>query len=260
MKIRNNILIILIAWCCMAYLSAQKTIMHEETLDWQQSEIMFNPSLNKTIDAWIFQGGILKKESPYIAGYSRQFELPSKGKIKVSIQEKDYLDVPVTDASILENYGEEIEIYVTYSMGRNKNFAGINFIPAVKTSQSTIRLLKEFEFKIEFFQERVHSPQKRLPPAMQSELSEGQIYKIGIPKDGIYKIDFSYLQDSIGLNPSSVEPDKIRILSHGPGPLAERISEFRTDDLSEIPLYLNGLDDGSFDQNDFSFLSCCQSL
>ena len=84
-----------------------------------------------------------------------------------------------------------------------------------------------------------------------SELSQGDIYKISIPETGIYKIDFSYLNDLPDLNTNQIDPRKIQLLGNPGGKVKQVLDNELIDDLREIPIHVEGEGDGSFDSNDF---------
>ncbi len=82
----------------------------------------------------------------------------------------------------------------------------------------------------------------------QSVLSEGTIYQIPIPENGLYKLDFEYLSNTLGL--TNINAENISIYGHPGGPLAETIAQTGPDDLPEIAIY-NSSNDGTFTPEDF---------
>ncbi|MDX2248911.1 MAG: type IX secretion system sortase PorU [Bacteroidia bacterium] len=86
--------------------------------------------------------------------------------------------------------------------------------------------------------------------ANESVLHQGTWYKIGITKDGVYKLDFSFLSQH-GINPSGIDPRKIQIFGNGGRMLPQENSRFRYDDLVENAIFVSGEDDGVFNNADF---------
>ena len=86
--------------------------------------------------------------------------------------------------------------------------------------------------------------------AQQSAMATGDWYKIGLPETGVYKLTYSDL-NGLGINISGIDPRTIRIYHNGGGVLPELNTEARLDDLVEIPIFVSGESDGSFDQNDY---------
>ncbi len=85
-----------------------------------------------------------------------------------------------------------------------------------------------------------------------SELSNGEIYKISISEEGLYRLDAAFLRDQAGIsNLGSINPDQIKLLSNGGGIIPQNIEDPRIDDLEEVFTWRRGLDDGSFDAGDY---------
>lgn len=75
-------------------------------------------------------------------------------------------------------------------------------------------------------------------------------YKIAISKDGIYKIDKSFLS-SIGVNTSQLNPKHINIYGNASGRLPVNNSSYRPDDLIKNPIFVSGESDNVFDNDDY---------
>ena len=86
--------------------------------------------------------------------------------------------------------------------------------------------------------------------ATRSAMSSGDWYKIGLPETGIYKLTYSDLSD-LGIDVAHVDPRQLRIYHNGGGVLPEMNAVARHDDLVEVPIYVEGESDGSFDRNDY---------
>ena len=78
----------------------------------------------------------------------------------------------------------------------------------------------------------------------------GSWYKISVAKDGIYKIDKSFLT-SCGINTNGLNPAHIHIYGNGDGMLPEKNNIPRTDDLAENAIFIQGEADGVFNDNDY---------
>ncbi|WKN31300.1 type IX secretion system sortase PorU [Porifericola rhodea] len=83
-----------------------------------------------------------------------------------------------------------------------------------------------------------------------SVLSSGEWYQFAISKDGVYKIDGSQLQ-ALGINLSQIKPSSVGVFGFGGGMLAQSLSEPRFHDLPECAVYPVGLEDDSFDEEDY---------
>lgn len=83
-----------------------------------------------------------------------------------------------------------------------------------------------------------------------SVLSGGQWAKLAVVSKGIYKIDFQTLRKS-GFDPGSIQPGNIQLYGQGGGMLDQSNDVSRANDLVENAIYQVGLEDGSFDRNDY---------
>jgi len=86
----------------------------------------------------------------------------------------------------------------------------------------------------------------------QSKLADGDIYKIKVDKDGMYKLTYDFLKTELGIdNLDNIDPQKIQVLGNGGGMLAELNDIDRIDDLEENAVFIRGENDGSFDSDDY---------
>ena len=84
----------------------------------------------------------------------------------------------------------------------------------------------------------------------QSVLSEGSWAKFGTTTEGLYKLDFDYLQ-AAGV-PSTVDPRTIKLFNHGfRGALPQANSIERSFDPNQVAMKGVGTEDGKLDQGDY---------
>ncbi len=84
----------------------------------------------------------------------------------------------------------------------------------------------------------------------KSELSDGKLFKLEIKEDGVYKLSYEYIKN-LGIDVDKLNPKNIKIFGNGGGRLKQLIDENYTDDLVENPIYVEGEEDGKFDNGDF---------
>lgn len=83
-----------------------------------------------------------------------------------------------------------------------------------------------------------------------SVLATGDIYRIGITREGVYKIDAAFLS-SIGVNLQTLDPRTVKIYGNPGGMLPQENSAFRYDDLPEQAIYAEGENDGVMNGQDY---------
>lgn len=83
----------------------------------------------------------------------------------------------------------------------------------------------------------------------ESVLASGQVFKIPVTEEGLYRIDRAFLSQ-LGLSPDSIEPNRLKVYGNGGQPLPALNSAPRPADLVENPVLVQGGGDGSFDEGD----------
>ena len=86
--------------------------------------------------------------------------------------------------------------------------------------------------------------------ASNSVLATGNWYKIGVVKEGIYKIDVAFLS-KLGINTSNIASSSIRLFGNGGAMLDEKNAVNRPDDLIENAIEVVDGGDGIFNGNDY---------
>ncbi|WP_448520670.1 type IX secretion system sortase PorU [Rhodoflexus sp.] len=86
-------------------------------------------------------------------------------------------------------------------------------------------------------------------PLFAQPLTGGSIYRLGIPKTGIYRINQATLA-AMGINLAETDPRNIRIFSSTGGMLPQPNSTPRAE-LAELAIFVQGEQDGRFDNDDF---------
>jgi len=86
--------------------------------------------------------------------------------------------------------------------------------------------------------------------AQNSVLSEGSWYKISVTETGVHKITFDDLVSN-GIDPTSINPQNIRLYGNGNGMLPESNDAFVYQDLIENAIFVVGEEDEIFDSEDY---------
>lgn len=84
----------------------------------------------------------------------------------------------------------------------------------------------------------------------QAVLRMGDIYKIAIQMSGPVKLTKSFFEKN-GINISEIDPRNIQVWGQSSGMLPLQVGTERPDGLQQVALYQKGLDDGSFNGEDF---------
>jgi Peptidase family C25/FlgD Ig-like domain len=127
-------------------------------------------------------------------------------------------------------------LHVLTGMERKVTYASIAVPVFADGGNGTVNQLTDFTLEItEQPDNRIHSAAKTLADKDTSILATGTWYKIGITNTGFYKIDYKMIT-SMGVNPASINPAKIRIYGNGGHMLSENNAVVRPTDLLETAI------------------------
>jgi len=138
-------------------------------------------------------------------------------------------------------------------MDRGEEITFLDIIPVQYDSiEDTYFLIQSLEINIlaNQNQRKDHSGLRTGQGPDNSVLAFGDWIKIPVINQGVYKIDYKYLDDA-GLDMTSLNPKNIKIYGNGGGMLPQPNSEDRPQDLIENSILVTGQDDGIFNDNDY---------
>lgn len=179
------------------------------------------------------------------------------------LKEKIYLEYPTTPQVKLINIQTEqvgdvpgnakksssFEPDILRSTERKKPVAFIT-VPPYRITGGKIEKLVSYDLEITEYEDGSGGPVAQKPTgAAHSVLASGNWYKIAVPSRGVYKINYAFLQ-SLGVNPSAINPANIRVYGNGGTVLPERVSNTQPDDLIENAIVVSS-SGSSFGQGDY---------
>jgi len=217
------------------------------SIDWKDHKtVLLNEEELKLPD---FEGAELSNGIPSLF-WTRQ--LKNKNFL-ITIEGHSTVPASVDDLRFLDQMdftvSEELNGSCKVTQAGDKYFAVFHVIPFIREN-GQIKRVSEVELLLKPVSLESVSYQKDF--VANSVLSEGSgtWYKIAVTKDGIHRIDKSFLE-SCGINTTNLNPAHIHIYGNGDGKLPELNSAPRTDDLAKNALFVQGEGDGSFDQGDY---------
>ena len=221
------------------------------TLQWDKREINETPGSETKIINWFFNDGYISPTHPEISVFSTRIELEQVSDLAIRINPIKYSRIPLNHSLSTLNIKSNFETSYTIFQIRDKIYADITIIPVRKNSPANFEKLEEFEITVLITKSpKPTSTNLQSRDLRQSVLAAGDVYKIALPRTGMYRIDRSFLE-GMGINISVVDPRRIAIYSNDGGPLPEANATSRTEDLRELSIFISGESDGRFDNNDY---------
>jgi hypothetical protein len=231
-------------------LAAPPSIVHR-SLQWsEEAEVKPYEDSQETIHLLRFKGAIYNPSHNTLPYYSERFAMPAHGEFQVSLGNMVFEPLEKTASEDDAAIEEQIKITSTTEQDRSSYFGRVVFMPIRKTGAGRYERLVSFDLRLDF----VPTPAPvrfRGGNTYSSVLSDGDIYKFSVDKPGVYKLDFDFLKNKLGIPVENIDPKTIKIYGNGGGILPELTNATRPDDLTENAIEVVGEDDGKFDAGDY---------
>lgn len=234
-------------------LNAQNSFTLQQSLQWANAPTIYILADGSPYEVWRFEGCSFGDDARSLPIFSERFVLPGKSTIEVeivSVQWESYAKKPSSDDAFLTN---NLEIKTLVEHERSQFFGRVKFIPVRKAGNGFERATS--------FTLNVRVTPLLIPPTPASDrdgftytsaLSSGNIYKFGVNQTSIYKLDYAFLKNELGISDlDNIDPRSIRLFGNGGAMLPEKNSDARPDDLIENAIQVVGEQDGKFDAGDY---------
>lgn len=230
----------------------QQTDLGSRIIQWGDEIRNLSMSESQSFSYLHFDGAYYEHDEQMLPHYAEEIAVPSGFRAVFSLSNMVFEELVNSDGFENLILDHQIEIQNSVSYIRKRKRARCSFIP-LRRNKTTgeIEKLVSFSVSISLFPERRNAVNTNSSFAQNSVLSTGNWYKISTDRDGVFKLDYSFLQDSLGINPSGIDPRNIRIYGNGGGMLPESNLGQRHDDLAENAIFVSGEADGTFDPEDY---------
>ena len=230
-------------------------VIVEKTISWD-STVKKNTefSTQKNNSKWFpsFNNMDFIAEKDYLAIYFDKIFLNGEKLIDVNILNINYS--PISFEEIQNMYGfdylpDNIELNFFNGIEKKMNYGFYNFIPIIYDKNSgTYKKVVSYKFELITEKPTVNPTNKSL--TLNSVLESGDWYKIGVSKDGVFKLTYDFLKD-LGLDVDNINPANIKVYGNGGKMLPLLNSDYRPDDLQQNAIHVAGENDGVFDKEDY---------
>ncbi|MCH7535909.1 MAG: type IX secretion system sortase PorU, partial [Bacteroidetes bacterium] len=133
-------------------------------------------------------------------------------------------------------------------------YASVSFVPLrKKVNSSRYEKLVSFDLKHAIISNSLKKSKAGIQKSFtnSSVLASGNWYQFQVKAYGIYKLDYYYLKNTLNINVDNIDPRNIQIFGYGGGMLPEGNGVPRVDDLNENAIYVQGENDGVFNNGDY---------
>jgi len=232
------------------YANAQN-LVNKVKLNWKEIG-NDNTVINSNVSYLDFDGAVLNLPSP-LPVYSFIAKLPaSKNAVeKVQLKNQVYTKLSNEEELLISklNITDNPKINFEIVTEKKIRFAKISIVP-IKKSGNGFEKLISFDVETYFTNDNSASRNMANSYAANSILASGTWYKVGVTKDGIYKVNASFLK-KLDADITTINPQNIRVYGNAGKQIPFLNSASRIDDLAENPIYVEGEADGVLDSTDY---------
>lgn len=247
MKYRLTLLLALYT----AALSAQTSFTLQHTLNWAAEPRLQVLPHGETVEIWGFDQCLYGDFAPGLPLFSERFALQGRSRVTAELVSAQYEPFAKKAGPEDAALGNEVQLDASVEQERNRYFGRIKFYPIRKTGGSYERVTA-FSIRVTILPEAEPVKPRGGPFTYTSALTDGTLYKFGINQNGVYKLDFNFLKNDLGIsNLESIDPRTIRLFGNGGAMVPERSGDARPDDLLENAIVVVGESDGKFDNGDY---------
>lgn len=212
----------------------------------------YNEANDQTIEQVFFKNAVTSPQN-YLPIKSGVVEISNVySDVQVNLVNPVFRNVTAVERTLLKSndFAEQINITTEVKQSRGKTYMYYSFTPIVD-AESGLKLLISAVLDFGFIQRSVQRGDRDANSwKEQSVLAAGDWYKISTSKNGIYRVDYNYLQN-LGVDMSGLSSDAIRLFGTPAGALSINNSDYKPDDLDEVSIQMVDDGDGMFNQGDY---------
>ena len=235
-----------------ATLPAQSSFTIQRTLKWNAEPARHVLSSGDVLESWGFEGCSFSDEAPSVPVFSEKFPLSGASDLSVEVVAVQWEPFTGKIAAGDALPGGDLPVSTGVQRARSKYFGQVYF-PAVRRSAGGYERIAAFTLNVRVLPKPPAGAQDRGGPfTFTSALSGGTAYKFGVENSGVYKLDYNFLKNELGISDlDNIDPRTIRLFGNGGAMLPEKNSDTRPDDLAENAIQVVGEGDGKFDASDY---------
>lgn len=229
-----------------------KTILIDGKIEWTDNLVV------KTIDLtqkklMSFDGVQYNSSKNYLGFYSEIISLKNETITKAILVDAQYVDVKNGDfvgLSGIDYIKGSIDLSYINLTQKKQNYGEVKFVPVIYNSSSNrYQKLVSYKIRIETKPGKISVSNDKTFGA-NSVLSSGDWYKIGVLKDGVFKISYQFLK-GLGLDIDNLNPNDFKLYGNGGKMLPTLNSNLRADDIVQNAVHVEGAADGVFNSGDY---------
>lgn len=222
----------------------------QRSLRWQKEAVVYPYEGAQAIYLQKFTGATYREEHPTLPYFSERFKLDAYGEFRAVLANPVYESFEKTPHEDDAKIPSEIFVETEIEKDRQDYFGRVSVMPIRKVGPGRYERLVSFELRFDFEQKPLPA-KPRGGNTYTSVLADGEIFKLAVSQTGVYKLDYDFLKNKLGMPLDNIDPRNLKLYGNGGGVLPELAGAERPDDLVENAIEVVGESDGKFDAGDY---------
>lgn len=238
--------------CVPSTLAAQQSFRFEHSFEWNERPIVESIAEGFTRSFLYFDGATLSDQHNYLPVLHHRFPVGEFTNFEAKVV--SWQGEPLEEGHLVDDkyVSTAPTVEAVLSIEKKQPSAHVTVLPIVRTAPGFYQRVTSITYEITAVPSREYMRGQRSRTYVStSVLGSGNWYKFKVDRSGVFKLDYAFLKDKLGLDPAGIDPRNIRIYGNGGGMLPELGGTSRHDDLVENAIIVAGESDGNFDQGDF---------
>jgi hypothetical protein len=228
---------------------AQNTYSSEISISWEQRYFENIHNGKDAIAYQGFEGEAFDALQPNKVRLIHHLPLQGNGNLTINIKPIETSSLEINEQQGDSAFQEDWEIDYNINQSSANYAANISIVPIRKT-KSGFEKLESFRLVVNY-SPKFESTTRDPGMTESSILSNGKIYKIAIPSEGVYKINGDFLSNDLGIDLNTINTNNLQLFGNIGGRLPQNTSADQPDDISEIPIKLEVGDDGKISNDEY---------
>lgn len=241
----------LFLFCCFFATSLAAQRQFNDRLEWEEPQVLQTENFRTVefsyslLEEGAAAGALFASRQPR---YLRTFSAEANRKYTVEVINAVF--EPFSAPAGAVDFPEEFTLNTSVSR-QPEGWLGKVSAPAIIQTPSGLQRLTEVSYRLI---PTAGGGTRRMDFATNSVLREGEWFRIEVEQTGVHKLSREFLTDELGVSLDGVNPRNISVWGQPvTGKLPEIVNTTPPDDLTELPILIEGEGDGSFDGGDALF-------
>lgn len=250
MNSTHSSFVLILILCITGFIQAQEHVLSFQA-QWSNEAYFLTPE-DEEVFFLDFKGASRWDADPSLPMYRFRLPVAAYGQASLQLTEATWTPWPAGNikGGDVQRLPGSLHHKVWMTEDRNNFYVQGYLLPLYEINGQVFRL-ESAVIQINFTVDEGYDATVRNDDTEISVLADGTIYKIAVEKEGIYKLSYDFLKNTVKMPVDQIDPRRIHLYGNGGGMLPRLNAAERPDDLVENAIYIHGQDDGVFNASDY---------